>query len=301
VRDTPDDKRWTGAPEELTELLRAGRDALGTPSEVAELARRLSIALGPASGLPGSGAPGKPGASDGGSRGAQDAGHALGAGDGAPVLADRLSSAGGRGLGRFGAWVVAGSGAAIGVWLVAGALTGGPSAAPPASVQDGPAPAGVEVVAPPAPAPAAASSGVSPAAGVAPDAAAPTATETGANARGSSAAAPRARPTPRAPGSQPSSLVEAELLQRAQAALRADPVAALALARRHQRRFPRGALVQEREVIAIEALKRLGRHDAASSRAAAFERHYRGSLHRSRALRGSDTPAPRGDGLHTAP
>jgi hypothetical protein len=196
---------------------------------------------------------------------------------------------------------VAGSGAAIGVWLVAGALTGGPSVAPPASVQDGPAPAGVEAVEPPATAPSPASSGVSPVAVGAPDAAAPTANEAGAGVRGSSAAAARPRAAARASRSQPPSLAEAELLQRAQAALRADPAAALALARRHQRRFARGALAQEREVIAIEALKRLGRHDAASSRAAAFERRYRDSLHRSRLERGSDTPVPPGDRLHTAP
>jgi hypothetical protein len=304
VRDTLEDKRWTDAagdaPEELAELLRAGRDTLGTLPEVGELARRLSIVLGPASGLPGSGAPGKPAASDVGS-GPSASSHAPSASEGPPVLANRLASAGGRGLGRLGAWVAAGSGAAIGVWLVAGALTAGPSTAPPASIEDGPAPVGVEAIAPPAPAPSAASSGVSPVAAVEPDAAAPTANEAGADTRGSSAAAPRPRAAARVHRPQLSSLAEAELLQRAQAALGTDPAAALALARRHQRSFRRGALVQEREVIAIEALKRLGRHDAASARAAAFERRYHGSLHRSRIERGSDTPAPPGDGLHTAP
>jgi len=72
---------------------------------------------------------------------------------------------------------------------------------------------------------------------------------------------------------------EADLLQSAQAALRSDPRRALALAREHQRRFPNGALVQEREVIAIEALSKLGRADDARGRAGRFKQRYPNSAH----------------------
>lgn len=75
---------------------------------------------------------------------------------------------------------------------------------------------------------------------------------------------------------------EAELLERAQAVLRAEPARALALTREHRRRYPAGALVQEREVIAIEALRRLGRDRAASHKADVFAERYPGSVHHNR-------------------
>jgi hypothetical protein len=53
----------------------------------------------------------------------------------------------------------------------------------------------------------------------------------------------------------------------------------LSLTREHARRFPQGALAQEREVIAIEALSRLGRTEAARQRGTQFERQYPGSAH----------------------
>lgn len=86
--------------------------------------------------------------------------------------------------------------------------------------------------------------------------------------------APRPRPQP--------ALSEAELLQAAQSALRTNPRRALALVREHQRRFPRGALAQEREVIAIEALKRSGRAAEAGERAEDFKRANPNSAHRPR-------------------
>jgi hypothetical protein len=61
---------------------------------------------------------------------------------------------------------------------------------------------------------------------------------------------------------------EIDVLQRASDALRASPATALALADDHARRFPRGVLSQEREVIAIEALVALGRPGEARDRAA---------------------------------
>lgn len=77
-----------------------------------------------------------------------------------------------------------------------------------------------------------------------------------------------------ATAAQPS---EAELLEQARAALRGDPARALARANEHRRRFPRGVLVQEREVIAIQALRHLGRAAEAEQRAAAFEKSFPGS------------------------
>jgi hypothetical protein len=75
----------------------------------------------------------------------------------------------------------------------------------------------------------------------------------------------------------PAQLSEAELLEQARAALRGDPGRALARANEHRRRFPGGVLVQEREVIAIKALRQLGRNAEADQRAAAFEKAFPGS------------------------
>jgi hypothetical protein len=73
---------------------------------------------------------------------------------------------------------------------------------------------------------------------------------------------------------------EAALLEQARAALASDPARALSLTRQHQARFPSGVLKQEREVIAIEALRRLGQSKAASERAGSFEQAYPDSAHR---------------------
>jgi hypothetical protein len=73
---------------------------------------------------------------------------------------------------------------------------------------------------------------------------------------------------------------EATLLRQAQASLRNDPARALSLTREHRRRFPRGVLAQEREVIAIEALSRLGRPDEAKKAATDFTELYPDSAHR---------------------
>jgi hypothetical protein len=102
---------------------------------------------------------------------------------------------------------------------------------------------------------------------------------------------PRGVPTTNLPGSstaierQPGEATgesESDLLGRAQAALRADPNRALSLAAEHRRKFPNGVLVQEREVLSIEALERLGRHKEAVSRADTFLRSFPGSAHRSK-------------------
>ncbi|HEY5955336.1 MAG TPA: hypothetical protein VIV60_02235 [Polyangiaceae bacterium] len=80
----------------------------------------------------------------------------------------------------------------------------------------------------------------------------------------------------------PATPTEASLLTRARAALGSDPERALALTQQHAQYYPNGALAQEREVIAIAALRALGRTDAANQRGNAFEQKYPGSAHRTK-------------------
>jgi len=72
---------------------------------------------------------------------------------------------------------------------------------------------------------------------------------------------------------------EFALLARAHAALAKNPGSALALASDHERNFPNGALVQERELVAIDALLRLGRRTEAVGRAARFQQLFPTSVH----------------------
>ncbi len=67
---------------------------------------------------------------------------------------------------------------------------------------------------------------------------------------------------------------ELELVQRAQAALAADPRRALAVTAEHERAFPSGEFVQEREAIAVEALAQLGQKAEAVRRARALLDRY---------------------------
>jgi hypothetical protein len=85
---------------------------------------------------------------------------------------------------------------------------------------------------------------------------------------------------------------ETQMLEDAQDALRADPARALSLANQHAQRAPRGNLAQEREVIAIEALVKLGRAAEAKQRAARFAAAYPRSaqLRRVQQLVGEGTP-----------
>ena len=90
-----------------------------------------------------------------------------------------------------------------------------------------------------------------------------------------------ARPSPNVdretvdPGpSSTQALSETELLGDARAALDTSPGVALTFCERHRREFPNGALVQEREIIAVTALVRLGRTSDARARAERFRRSY---------------------------
>jgi hypothetical protein len=72
---------------------------------------------------------------------------------------------------------------------------------------------------------------------------------------------------------------DVELLQQARALLGTSPAEALTIAREHGTRFPSSAFAQEREMIAITALVRLGRHQEAQARAEHFRRTYPTSAH----------------------
>ena len=79
----------------------------------------------------------------------------------------------------------------------------------------------------------------------------------------------------------PASPVDTEfsLLEQAQRALAADPRRALEMTERDARLYPSGALAQEREVIAIQALLGLDRTDEARARAARFSQVFAGSAY----------------------
>jgi hypothetical protein len=75
---------------------------------------------------------------------------------------------------------------------------------------------------------------------------------------------------------------EAALIDQAHRQLQTDPKGALALTELHRRLYPKGVLAQEREVIAIEALSRLGKSKTAEKRAGAFRANQPDSIHESR-------------------
>lgn len=94
---------------------------------------------------------------------------------------------------------------------------------------------------------------------------------------------PDARTRPAIAGSPSASAArcnEVELIDTADTKLRGgDAAGALAATREHEQRCGSGGLVQERERIAIEALVKLGRADAARARARAFEERFPSSPH----------------------
>jgi hypothetical protein len=78
---------------------------------------------------------------------------------------------------------------------------------------------------------------------------------------------------------------EFELIGQARERMKSSPTEALALLSRHARWFPAGVLVQERELIAIESLVRLGRDAEANARAQRFAARFPGSAHLQRLKR----------------
>jgi hypothetical protein len=86
---------------------------------------------------------------------------------------------------------------------------------------------------------------------------------------------PAEQPAPPPAAELPSEL---SLIQQAEAA-RHRGVQALQLLATHERLYPQGALAQEREVLAIELLLKIGKPDQARARAARFQRSHPSSAH----------------------
>ena len=93
-------------------------------------------------------------------------------------------------------------------------------------------------------------------------------------------------------GSDP--VAELALLARARRALLTRPAHALEFTEAHARDFPAGTFGEEREVLAIEALLRLGLDDEAKQRALAFDQHFPDSAHRAHLARMIQTLDPQG-------
>ena len=72
------------------------------------------------------------------------------------------------------------------------------------------------------------------------------------------------------------------MLERARASLGASPAGALAITEEHAARFPGGKLAVERELLAIDALRRLGRAGEARARGEALLSRARGGLYEER-------------------
>lgn len=102
----------------------------------------------------------------------------------------------------------------------------------------------------------------------------------------------RASSEPQKPAlvTQPTAADEVSLLVRARRLLHAQPERALALTDQHSAAHPRGVFAEERELLAIEALRQLGRHEQANQRIAKFLAEFPSSAHRRRieALRGHE-------------
>lgn len=94
------------------------------------------------------------------------------------------------------------------------------------------------------------------------------------------AASPAARPAEREHAEGANALaLEARLLSRARQALEQAPSDALRLTERHRAHFPNGVLVEEREAIAIRAMRKAGLEEAAAARFKQFLARFPESPH----------------------
>lgn len=103
----------------------------------------------------------------------------------------------------------------------------------------------------------------------------------------------RAKPKPTVPPAtvvQPPPADEVTMLVRARKLLQSQPERALALTTQHSEVFPQGVFAEERELLASEALRRLGRYEQLNQRIAKFLATYPSSAHRRRieGLRGRE-------------
>jgi hypothetical protein len=178
-------------------------------------------------------------------------------GPGVPVATGTAAAASAGGALKLGLAALALIGAGGGAWLLSAPQSASPPAPTPPAVVAAPVAAPAAPPAEPAaPAPVAVPREVAP-----------------------SAAAPEAKPPAQLPSkpTPPAAPSEADLLEQARTALKSDPSRALARANEAAQRYPRGVLVQEREVLAIQALRRLGRSAEADRRAEAFAKAFPGS------------------------
>jgi TolA-binding protein len=97
--------------------------------------------------------------------------------------------------------------------------------------------------------------------------------------RASQASAARATPAESASASQDALAGEAKLLNQAHAAMATDPQKALAIAGEHAKRYPRGQLAAERELILVQALVKLGRVREAEARGRALRKSTPSSIY----------------------
>ena len=120
------------------------------------------------------------------------------------------------------------------------------------------------------------------------------------SASSGSAAARRAKSavTTGAPAPSPTEL---ELIQRAQQALASNPSRGLALTDEHARTYPNGELLQEREVIAVEALSRMGRSEEAARRANALVQRFPETPYAARLAVALGRPLPEPSGTSLPP
>jgi hypothetical protein len=86
----------------------------------------------------------------------------------------------------------------------------------------------------------------------------------------STAAPVKPRRTDSGASASPTGESEVQLIGRAQQLVRSQPQSALALCREHARKFPKGMLVQEREVLIVEALQRMGQQEEARKKSESF-------------------------------
>jgi TolA-binding protein len=97
--------------------------------------------------------------------------------------------------------------------------------------------------------------------------------------RASQASAARGTPAESASASEDALAGEAKLLNQAHAAMTADPQKALAIAGEHAKRYPRGQLAAERELILVQALVKLGRVREAEARGRALRKSTPSSIY----------------------
>lgn len=95
----------------------------------------------------------------------------------------------------------------------------------------------------------------------------------------SAASAARTTPAESASASEDALAGEAKLLNQAHAVMAADPQKALAIAGEHAKRYPRGQLAAERELILVQALVKLGRAREAEARGRALRKSTPSSIY----------------------